>query len=442
MARPVIVELAVNGATPRHRNRHVPRTPAEITEAALAGIEAGASIVHNHNDEPMFTADGVHSVEPYLTAWRPVLDRHPDALLYPTMAAGAQGIPVTRRWAHVEELARRGMGGMTLVDPGSVNLGLASTGAVADDAAAGPYANPLADIGYMFARSGELGAAPSISVFEPGFLRAALAWQRRGRLPPGAMVKLYFGGELEFGLPPTATALEAYLELLEPSRLPWSVAVLGGDVVGCGLAELAIARGGHVRVGLEDYAGRASRPTWTCCAPRLPWPKVSGIHRPRSPRPARSSACRSAGRALEDVGGEGARGDAALAPVVQPGTHLLQPTAQRVDDGLLGSIGTVLDVVPDGAARVGQRAVPQPAAAGQFVHRGLHRRLRPGAGGGVGQQRHAEPALGEHVHLDRPEPGRVGHRDVRVAPGARGPGHTPTTGAGRDHRGGRARAAR
>ena len=68
-------------------------------------------------------------------------------------------------------------------------------------------------------------------------------------------MKLYFGGELEFGLPPTATALDAYLELLEPSGLPWSVAVLGGDVVACGLAERAIRRGGHVRVGLEDYAG-------------------------------------------------------------------------------------------------------------------------------------------------------------------------------------------
>jgi 3-keto-5-aminohexanoate cleavage enzyme len=74
-------------------------------------------------------------------------------------------------------------------------------------------------------------------------------------VPPGAIVKLYFGGGLEFGLPPTAAALEAYLELLEPSGLPWSVAVLGGDVVACGLAERAIRRGGHVRVGLEDYAG-------------------------------------------------------------------------------------------------------------------------------------------------------------------------------------------
>jgi 3-keto-5-aminohexanoate cleavage enzyme len=36
MDEPVIVELAVNGATPRHRNRHVPRTPAEITRPVTA----------------------------------------------------------------------------------------------------------------------------------------------------------------------------------------------------------------------------------------------------------------------------------------------------------------------------------------------------------------------------------------------------------------------
>jgi 3-keto-5-aminohexanoate cleavage enzyme len=257
MAGPVIIELAVNGSTPRSVNPHVPRTPVEIVEVALRAIEGGASIVHNHNDEPMFTADGVHAVEPYLAAWGPVLERYPDTLLYPTMAAGARGIPVQVRWRHVEELARRRMGGMTLVDPGSVNLGLSSAGAAPGAAMAGPYQNSYADIEYMFARSGELGAAPSISVFEPGFLRTTLALHRAGRVPQGAMVKLYFGGELEFGLPPTEAALEAYLEMLEPSGLPWSVAVLAGDVVGCGLAERAIRRGGHVRVGLEDYAGPA-----------------------------------------------------------------------------------------------------------------------------------------------------------------------------------------
>jgi 3-keto-5-aminohexanoate cleavage enzyme len=255
---PVIVEVAVNGLTTKQRNPHVPRSPAEITEVALDCLDRGASIVHNHNDEPMFTPDGVHAVEPYVQAWTPVVERHPDALLYPTMAAGGHGIPVQRRWAHVEELARRGLGGLSLVDPGSVNVGLTSDGETPAPAAARPYENSYADTEYMFARSAELRAGPSISIFEPGFLRTALALHRHGRVPAGAIVKLYFGGALEFGLPPTATALAAYLELLELSGLPWSVAVLGGDVVGCGLAELALRRGGHLRVGLEDYGGPAT----------------------------------------------------------------------------------------------------------------------------------------------------------------------------------------
>jgi uncharacterized protein (DUF849 family) len=250
---PVIIELAVNGPTPRSVNPHVPRSPAEIAAAALRGIDRGAAIVHNHNDEPMFTADGVHAVEPYLEAWAPVLARYPDALLYPTMAAGARGIDVRDRWAHVEELARRGA--MALVDPGSVNVGMTASGRVPAAGADGAYQNSYADIEHMLVRSTTLRAAPSISIFEPGFLRTALALHRAGRVPPGAIVKLYFGGQLEFGLPPTATALDAYLELLEPSGLPWSVAVLGGDVVECGLAERAVRRGGHLRVGLEDHAG-------------------------------------------------------------------------------------------------------------------------------------------------------------------------------------------
>lgn len=255
MPSPVILEAAVNGATPRSVNPHVPRTPDEIAADILSCVEGGASIAHNHNDEPMFTADGVHAVEPYVAAWAPVLERHPDLLLYPTMAAGARGIPVERRWGHVEELARRGLGGLSLVDPGSVNVGLLADGTIADAAAAQPYQNSHADTEHMVARCVEHGTGASVSIFDPSFLRTALTLHRHGRLPRGSIVKLYFGGELEFGLPPTERALEAYVEMLEPSGLPWSVAVLGGDVLGSGLAELALARGGHVRVGLEDWAG-------------------------------------------------------------------------------------------------------------------------------------------------------------------------------------------
>lgn len=250
----VVVEVAVNGATTRETNPHVPRSPAEIADDMLACVDAGASIAHNHNDEPMFTASGIHAVEPYLEAWRPVLERHPDLLLYPTMAAGARGVPVTDRWAHVDALTP--VGGLSLIDPGSVNVGMTSDGAVPDAAAPEPYANPFTDIEHMCARTlAHAGCGASISIFEPGFLRTTLALQRAGRLPSASIVKLYFGGSLAFGLPPTERALEAYVELLDGCGLPWSVAVLGGDVLESGLAELAVRRGGHLRVGLEDHAG-------------------------------------------------------------------------------------------------------------------------------------------------------------------------------------------
>ena len=71
------------------------------------------------------------------------------------------------------------------------------------------------------------------------------------------MIKLYFGaGKTLFGLPPTRAALEAYLDMLEGTGLPWLVSAQGGDVVACGLARLALERGGHLQVGLEPSADR------------------------------------------------------------------------------------------------------------------------------------------------------------------------------------------
>src|SRR5215472_9351653 len=49
-AAPVIIEAAINGATTKERNPNVPRTPDEIATDALAAIEAGAAVIHNHID--------------------------------------------------------------------------------------------------------------------------------------------------------------------------------------------------------------------------------------------------------------------------------------------------------------------------------------------------------------------------------------------------------
>ncbi len=97
-----------------------------------------------------------------------------------------------------------------------------------------------------------------------------LTYHRAGRLPAGAMVKLYFGGDwgmwarargVTFGLPPTANALLAYLDMLEGSGLPWSVSVWGGDLMATPVARLALERGGHLHVGLEEHFDPDRKPT-------------------------------------------------------------------------------------------------------------------------------------------------------------------------------------
>lgn len=258
MTEPVVVEAAINGVTTKAQNPNTPQLPEEIAADARRCLDAGAAIVHNHVDVLM--VDGEVAAERYLEGWRPVLTERPEALVYPTTNAGPD---VKLAYAHITPLAESGLMRVSIADPGSVNLGgldhegLPSAGFV--------YANSFDDLRYQLELCERHRLGPSMAIFEPGFLRAALAWWRAGRLPAGAMIKLYFGGDagylatkhggVPFGLPPTPAALAAYLELLDGCDLPWSVAVLGGDVVESGLARVALERGGHLHVGLEDYAG-------------------------------------------------------------------------------------------------------------------------------------------------------------------------------------------
>lgn len=252
---PVIIECAINGVTPKSVNPQVPVTPSEIAADALACIEAGAAIIHNHID--LHGVGVAEAAERYLEGWRPVLAARPDALLYPTVHFGAE---LSISYEHLVPLAAAGLR-VGLTDPGSVNLG----GTDADGVPAGDfvYRNSFETIERAFQICREARLGPSLAIYEPGFLRAALAWWRAGRLPQGTMIKLYFATEsgylgAPFGLPPTERALDAYLELLDGCDIPWAVSVVGGDLCACPIAELALARGGHLHLGLEFYRGDRS----------------------------------------------------------------------------------------------------------------------------------------------------------------------------------------
>ena len=256
--QPVIIEVAINGETPKERNPNVPRTPQEIGADALACIEAGAAIIRGHADDLKVT--GLAAAQRYAEGWETVRKARPDAILYPTVVLADDQ---AERFAHLPQLAEWGAAQMASLDPGSSNLAInGPEGLPIKDFI---YINSYSEIRYAFERFSELGLGASMALYDASYCRAVLAWHRAGKLPKGSFPKFYFAGDydfmsgkkggMNFGFGPTEKALDAYVEMLDGTGLPWAAAVLGGDLVGCGLARHVLERGGHLRIGLEDYMG-------------------------------------------------------------------------------------------------------------------------------------------------------------------------------------------
>ena len=259
---PVVIEAAINGETRPERNPNVPRKPEEIGADVLRCLDAGASVIHAHSDD--IRRSGRASADGYLAAWRPILAQRPGTLWYPTLAAGKD---MAESLAHVGILAAEVDLRIGICDPGSTNIG----GPDDEGLPVGMvYANSYEGIRWAFDQCTRLRIGPSLAIYEPGFLRTTLAFHRAGRLPRGAMVKLYFGGDyglfstrpgVTFGLPPTEHALRAYLDMLEGTGLPWSVSVWGGDLLQTPIARLALELGGHLHVGIEEHFDPGRKPT-------------------------------------------------------------------------------------------------------------------------------------------------------------------------------------
>ncbi len=254
MGAPLIIEAAVNGAIPKERNPHVPQSVDEVFASIEACLDAGASIIHAHAGDPVVGKVQRHASAPYVEAFGAVIAMHPNALLYPTLPGGGPLTDMPQRFAHLAELADAGLLRLAPIDPGTMNYGrLGPDGSPPSHDAI--YQNTFADVAWAFSFCRERKLGCTMSIFEPGFLQLVLAHRRAGTLPPGSMVKLEFStGARLFNLPPTALSVDAYLAMLEGSGLPWMLNLRDGDI-SQGFASLAIERGGHVRVGIEDYGG-------------------------------------------------------------------------------------------------------------------------------------------------------------------------------------------
>jgi 3-keto-5-aminohexanoate cleavage enzyme len=249
MGRPVMIESAINGNALRELNPNIPYSPEEIASDAIATCRAGAALIHFHVRDPK-TGRWVQDVPYYSEVYRRTRAVC-DPLLWPTFPF--DGTPA-ERFSHFVELAKDPATRPDLgaADMGSVNLATYSREARKIRGANFVYQNSYETCRQFLEMSRELRLRPTLQIFEPGFLRAALVFLDQGLLTEPLILKFYLGGmEQNFGLPPTLKSLEAYLEMIEGVRCNWFAATLGGDNLP--LVPAIISLGGHVRVGLEDY---------------------------------------------------------------------------------------------------------------------------------------------------------------------------------------------
>jgi uncharacterized protein (DUF849 family) len=249
MVRKVWIEVALNGAWGRDLQPGIPATVETIVAEGIACARAGAAIIHTHA-----YANGSSQTFDWQVYARIIegIRKAVDVPVYPSYPAipdHGPGLDPTTRFAHLAALAERGLLDFAVIDPGSVNFTTTTVKPGAKPAFT--YLNPEAHVRHALAFAKQQGLHPAFAIYEPGFTRAgaALAAASGVKTP---MYRFMFSDKFAFGFPPKPYALAAHLELLREAApgAPWMIASLAADVRP--LIGETVARGGHVRVGLED----------------------------------------------------------------------------------------------------------------------------------------------------------------------------------------------
>jgi 3-keto-5-aminohexanoate cleavage enzyme len=236
MAHRTWLEVALNGPWGRGRQPGIPVRVADIVAEGIACAREGAAIVHVHAYDES-TGRQRDDADLYARIIEGIRAQA-DCIVYPTIPFGGEHTAQSR-YAAIEALGRRGLLECAVVDPGSVNID------------AFVYLNPDDHVRHGLALAARYGFHPGYAIYEPGFLRLGAKLAREAAAPQ-PIYRFMFSEGFAFGFPPAPYALEAYLRLLADAApgSPWMVAGLAVDVLP--LAGEAAARGGHVRVGLED----------------------------------------------------------------------------------------------------------------------------------------------------------------------------------------------
>jgi len=246
----VFITCAITGSgSSQDRSPHVPRSPKEIAESAIAAAKAGAAIVHCHVRDP---ETGVPSRD--LKLYREVTDRVRDSEvdMVLNLTAGMGGdmvfgspdrpLPLSNstdmasaeeRVAHIAECLPE----ICTLDCGTMNF------AEADYV----MTNTPGMLEAMGSMMENLGVKPEIEAFDTGHLWLAKNLVEKGILKSPALVQLCMG--IPWGAPDDLNTFMAMVNNV-PNDWNWSAFSIGRNELPYVAA--SVLAGGNVRVGLED----------------------------------------------------------------------------------------------------------------------------------------------------------------------------------------------
>ncbi len=223
--RRVIVTCAVTGGDDNaDRFANVPRSPAQIAEAAIGACRAGAAIAHIHVRDPH---TGKPSME--LALYREVVERirdsGSDVIINLTTGPGARFIPSdtatntaaegsnmrtpAERVRHITELRPE----ICSLDLGSVNFGR------------GALINVPRHVEAIAAEIRRAGVKPELELFDKGHLALALDMLERGLIDPNPLFQIVLG--VPWGAPATTETMAAMKSMLPSTS---RMAVFGAAV--------------------------------------------------------------------------------------------------------------------------------------------------------------------------------------------------------------------
>ena len=246
----VFVTCAVTGSgSTQERSPHVPRSPAQIAESALAAARAGAAVVHCHVRDPETGAPSRDGAL-YREVTERIRDAEVDVVLNLTSGMGGDlifGPPdapmpprkgtdmasAEERVAHLAECRPE----IATLDCGTMNFAEA-------DYVMTNTPGMLRAMGDLMT---EMGVRPEIEAFDTGHLWLAKALVSEGVLEAPALVQFCMG--VPWGAPDDLSTLLAMVNNV-PQDWTWSAFSLGRHQMP--FVAAAVLAGGNVRVGLED----------------------------------------------------------------------------------------------------------------------------------------------------------------------------------------------